>query len=876
MNTERIALLIALLLSSAWAPAQIIGGNDPEIISWTESNSLLGLGYPVPIPVDTPEPFDGFRTHAGLHAKHQSLAMSNPNVSGHVVGQTHANRDIWAYLLSDANGVTVYGQPEGAMLINGGIHAREWQSPEVVTGVIELLAANSADQGLYQYLLENTAIVTIPVNNVDGFLQTQRYPEQNWMFSDIAFPDSSPRDGRMRRKNMRDTDEVLTTFEDHLNGIDLNRNNDPYWASSENGPNPRSSGDARSLVYRGAFAQSEPESLARIAAANLVPEDSLRIYTDMHSFSQVFFSATTVNVVRNQLQNRLLDVLTRHHAAYPAGKVYFNSPGPAQAGIGSTDEYFAENYLIPSWTLEIEPSGGSHPNLPGTGADYGGFANNGHDGFILPESQIRRVREELAASLSIGWYMQAGPPAVQQIRVVNLATEETVYWASWDWQGENARILHEQIIDVLVPGQDHALIVGFNKPMRARNAQGATAQLQGQAINLTPAISATINGTAVELELHNGAWLNQSESAWNRFLRYRDDSYRVDFRLPDDLNLNGNERIQWHIDTTDMTAQKLDAEPQTAVRWQNGGWNAYEGNPLPGQFGGVDDAYLVPLGTQSLNTHPARAGQSAVYYAPQRDGEGFSLENLPDGRSWVQWFSYDENGGQRWYFGVGQRDGNLVRIDPFMTTSGGNFNGQFDLDDVDLIPQGVLQLLFMPGQVDGDGHLSYNVHMHFTDLGGRVLQYDMAPLTQLQGLELTEQQPMPQLNDGPGRFSGSYYNAQRNGEGFIVEVLTDDRVLLQWYTYDPDGAQQWVQGVGLLSLTTNGIEVTFDDLIYTQGARFGDAFDPDDVERLPWGSATLQLQCDGGHISYTSNRAGHQSGEFDLIRLTSLEGIACN
>ena len=34
-----------------------------NITPWTEQNGPLGLGYPIPIPVDTPEPFDGFRTY---------------------------------------------------------------------------------------------------------------------------------------------------------------------------------------------------------------------------------------------------------------------------------------------------------------------------------------------------------------------------------------------------------------------------------------------------------------------------------------------------------------------------------------------------------------------------------------------------------------------------------------------------------------------------------------------------------------------------------------------------------------------------------------------------------------------------------------------
>ncbi len=88
------------------------------------------------------------------------------------------------------------------MLSNGGIHAREWQSPEVATGIIELLALAEDDHHLISYLRDNANIVVIPVLNVDGFLQTQRFPSRNWMGTDPSDPECSPRDGRMRRKNM--------------------------------------------------------------------------------------------------------------------------------------------------------------------------------------------------------------------------------------------------------------------------------------------------------------------------------------------------------------------------------------------------------------------------------------------------------------------------------------------------------------------------------------------------------------------------------------------------------------------------------------------------------------------------------------------------
>ncbi|MCF6300724.1 MAG: hypothetical protein L3J52_06360 [Proteobacteria bacterium] len=468
-----------------------------SLTQWTEEDGTLGLGYPVPIPVDTPEPFDGFRTYAGLFSKHQSIALENPNVTGHIVGQTRNGQDIWAYVLSDENNLTKYGVKEGVMMINGGIHAREWQSPELLTGIIELLHENSEDQSLHQYLLENTMIITIPVNNVDGFLQTQRFPTLNWLGTDPGFPNTSPRDGRMRRKNMFQVDEDINTQNDHLLGIDLNRNNNPFWATTNS-----SSANPASIVYHGVAVDSEPETLARLAAANLASEDQFRVYTDAHSFSRLFFSVRTFNTLRNILQTRLLLDFSQHHVAYPAGKFYSNLENTPGSGIGVTSEYFAYTYQIPSWTLEIEPT------ING-GVEYGGLSRNGHDGFILPESEIKRVREQMAASSLIIWYGQAGPPSITQLRVIDKETETVVFDSEWDIEGENTRILYENSIENIIPEKDYSLLIRFDKPMRTRDMSNTIVNLQGQNINLNPVITASIGGENITLNLDNQQWPNE-------------------------------------------------------------------------------------------------------------------------------------------------------------------------------------------------------------------------------------------------------------------------------------------------------------------------------------------------------------------------------
>lgn len=219
MNRRLGSMLAATLLVGA-ASAQ-------QIRTFTESQTgpnFLPYGLPVPQPIDSLTPVDGFRSYASLEARLQGMALGSSDLSAHDVGRTTAGRTVWAYVVGDEDGNDVEGRPEAAFFINATTHAREWAAPEVATGTIERLIDSADDGGWTRYLLDNTRLVIIPVHNIDGFRQAQRYPTEAIVGQDPTVPSEWPRDGRMRRKNMRGVDEVLTTFNDHLLGIDLNRN----------------------------------------------------------------------------------------------------------------------------------------------------------------------------------------------------------------------------------------------------------------------------------------------------------------------------------------------------------------------------------------------------------------------------------------------------------------------------------------------------------------------------------------------------------------------------------------------------------------------------------------------------------------------------
>ena len=92
-----------------------------------------------------------------------------------------------------------------------------------------------------------------------------------------------------------------------------------------------------------------------------------------------------------------------------------------------------------------------------------------------------------------------------------------------------------------------------------------------------------------------------------------------------------------------------------------------------------------------------------------------------------------------------------------------------------------------------------------------------------------------------------------------------------WFSYDPEGNQYWMVGTGH---HVDG-KIEFPMLHSAQGARFGSAFDPDDVEYTEWGSLIFEIDCDGGTAAYDSEVTGFGSGMFQLDRLTQMHRPAC-
>src|SRR5262249_48611808 len=160
---------------------------------------------------------------------------------------------------------------------------------------------------------------------------------------------------------------------------------------------------------------------------------------------------------------------------------------------------------------------------------YGGTGVS-HSGFVLPDSEIARVRDELALMQLLAFYLQAGPPHVQAVQVSDAGSGELRYAASLG-PGSGDRTLDVRVEQALVAGTPYELWLAFDRPMRWRDDHSAITAFPGQTGVTFPAL--TMEAPALDatftLSGNGSAWLATPGGAPDGYLRYRDDALRVAF-----------------------------------------------------------------------------------------------------------------------------------------------------------------------------------------------------------------------------------------------------------------------------------------------------------------------------------------------------------
>ena len=124
--------------------------------------------------------------------------------------------------------------------------------------------------------------------------------------------------------------------------------------------------------------------------------------------------------------------------------------------------------------------------------------------------------------------------------------------------------------------------------------------------------------------------------------------------------------------------------------------------------------------------------------------------------------------------------------------------------------------------------------------------------------------------DVDATFTGSWYDPTQSGQGLSLEILPDKRLLLFWFTFNPDGTQQtWLVGNGTYSRNV----ATIPSVEMPTGGRWIPNFDPNQVANNAWGTLTLTFDdSEHGKVEFKS-ALGYGTGRMNLTRLTRPAGI---
>ena len=252
---------------------------------------------------------------------------------------------------------------------------------------------------------------------------------------------------------------------------------------------------------------------------------------------------------------------------------------------------------------------------------------------------------------------------------------------------------------------------------------------------------------------------------------------------------------------------------------------------------------------------------SGSWYDPSHDGEGWIVEVLDDDRALIYWFTYDQTGQQAWMIGLAERDGNDL-VANLLQPSGAKFGSDFNSQDIQHTQWGTMRLT-----LNACNSASIEYTSELIGYGNGNLQAQR--LVNIDGLNCA--QPSQQASSRFSGWSGSWYDPSHDGEGWIVEIIDEGKAVIYWFSYDSQGNQTWMIGVG--SRKNNQL-VT--ELQTTSGPVFGPEFDPELVQSHDWGQLTMSFSnCNEASVNYQSALAEFGSGSLSSSRLTTLSGLPC-
>jgi len=124
--------------------------------------------------------------------------------------------------------------------------------------------------------------------------------------------------------------------------------------------------------------------------------------------------------------------------------------------------------------------------------------------------------------------------------------------------------------------------------------------------------------------------------------------------------------------------------------------------------------------------------------------------------------------------------------------------------------------------------------------------------------------------------SGSWYNADQSGQGWVIEVLKTNSginsLLFYFYGYENNGDRLWFIG---LTDDAYGSEFTV-DVLRTNGMGFGGDFDPGSLSNESVGSMTFTFtDCNTGNVDFTPSGGDLSAFSIPVTRLSNIALAEC-
>jgi hypothetical protein len=302
----------------------------------------------------------------------------------------------------------------------------------------------------------------------------------------------------------------------------------------------------------------------------------------------------------------------------------------------------------------------------------------------------------------------------------------------------------------------------------------------------------------------------------------------------------------------------------------------------------ASNASCDAVATDFKATSPQRSRNIAgLWLDADRPAQGLMMEQIdsPSGapgggfsRVVVSWYTWapaaDPAPGPRWLFGIGQRNGSTIVVDPVFIAREGRFVSATGTPAGRLDPWGRLEIDILPqsGEVAGAATLSYSGPVSWGE-GVR----DLRQLTVVNfGIDYDLFLDPPVGNAFAP--AGTYSSPINSGQGWVLNQYArlDDAVeggvrvesILLWYTYDLAGKPTWLVGID------SGINFP-GPTFHLLRALSGGTFEGGVPQLEPWGTLhhasdrlADQIACEASGWAWQAEASGFGSGHVAVARLT--------